>query len=42
MSCLLAEGILVDSFSVSVAGRELLVDTSLKLMKGRRYGLVGR
>ncbi|XP_026192778.1 ABC transporter F family member 3 [Cyclospora cayetanensis] len=37
-----AEGILVDSFSISVAGRQLLVDTSLKLMKGRRYGLIGR
>ncbi|KAL8452333.1 hypothetical protein Emag_002452 [Eimeria magna] len=37
-----AEGILVDSFSIAVAGRQLLVDTSLKLMKGRRYGLIGR
>ena len=37
-----AEGILVDSFSISVAGRQLLDDTSLKLMKGRRYGLIGR
>ncbi|CDJ52462.1 ATP-binding cassette sub-family F member 1, putative [Eimeria brunetti] len=37
-----AEGIIVDSFSISVAGRQLLVDTSLKLMKGRRYGLIGR
>ncbi|CDI79071.1 ATP-binding cassette sub-family F member 1, putative [Eimeria acervulina] len=37
-----AEGILVDSFSISVAGRQLLIDTSLKLMKGRRYGLIGR
>ncbi|KAL8273265.1 hypothetical protein Esti_002766 [Eimeria stiedai] len=37
-----AEGILVDSFSIAVAGRQLLIDTSLKLMKGRRYGLIGR
>lgn len=36
------EGILVDSFCIAVAGRELLKDAQLKLMKGRRYGLVGR
>ncbi|KYK66900.1 ATP-binding cassette subfamily F, protein 1, partial [Toxoplasma gondii TgCatPRC2] len=36
------EGILVDSFSIAVAGRELLIDAQLKLVKGRRYGLVGR
>ncbi|PFH36268.1 ATP-binding cassette sub-family F member 1 [Besnoitia besnoiti] len=38
----MGEGILVDNFSVAVAGRELLKDAQLKLMKGRRYGLVGR
>nr|CEL65229.1 TPA: MGC81714 protein, related [Neospora caninum Liverpool] len=38
----MGEGILVDSFSIAVAGRELLIDAQLKLVKGRRYGLVGR
>lgn len=34
--------ILVNSFSVSVAGRELLKDASLRIVIGRKYGLIGR
>ena len=34
--------IIVDSFSVSVAGRPLLEDSPLRLVVGRRYGLCGR
>eukprot|EP01054_Gregarina_sp_Poly1_P002321 Gregarina_sp_Poly_1__2320@NODE_161_length_12274_cov_73_089211_g143_i0_p2_GENE_NODE_161_length_12274_cov_73_089211_g143_i0NODE_161_length_12274_cov_73_089211_g143_i0_p2_ORF_typecomplete_len744_score139_89ABC_tran/PF00005_27/8e22ABC_tran/PF00005_27/1_4e03ABC_tran/PF00005_27/1_1e21AAA_21/PF13304_6/1_7e10AAA_21/PF13304_6/2_1e11ABC_tran_Xtn/PF12848_7/60ABC_tran_Xtn/PF12848_7/7_7e22AAA_15/PF13175_6/3_1e06AAA_15/PF13175_6/2_1e03AAA_15/PF13175_6/0_0054SMC_N/PF02463_19/4SMC_N/PF02463_19/0_42SMC_N/PF02463 len=34
--------VIVPSFSVAVAGRELLKDASLKLVLGHRYGLVGR
>ncbi|XP_055388463.1 uncharacterized protein LOC129617043 [Condylostylus longicornis] len=34
--------IIVNSFSVSVAGRELLKDASLKIVIGRKYGLIGR
>eukprot|EP01053_Blabericola_migrator_P002550 Blabericola_migrator_1__2549@NODE_171_length_12111_cov_153_412405_g148_i0_p2_GENE_NODE_171_length_12111_cov_153_412405_g148_i0NODE_171_length_12111_cov_153_412405_g148_i0_p2_ORF_typecomplete_len730_score204_49ABC_tran/PF00005_27/2_1e23ABC_tran/PF00005_27/2_1e03ABC_tran/PF00005_27/1_7e21AAA_21/PF13304_6/1_2e08AAA_21/PF13304_6/4e11ABC_tran_Xtn/PF12848_7/62ABC_tran_Xtn/PF12848_7/4_5e22ABC_tran_Xtn/PF12848_7/5_8e02AAA_15/PF13175_6/0_0004AAA_15/PF13175_6/0_075AAA_15/PF13175_6/0_65SMC_N/PF02463_19/25S len=34
--------IIVPSFSVAVAGRELLKDASLRLVLGRRYGLLGR
>lgn len=32
----------IDSFSVIVGGRELLKDASLKIVIGRKYGLVGR
>lgn len=34
--------IIVNSFSVSVGGRELLKDASLKIVIGRKYGLIGR
>jgi ATP-binding cassette subfamily F protein 3 len=34
--------IIVDSFSVAVAGRPLLEDSPLKLVVGHRYGLCGR
>jgi len=34
--------VIVESFSISVAGRELLKDASLRLVVGRKYGLVGR
>ena len=34
--------IIVDSFSVAVAGRPLLEDSPLRLVVGRRYGLCGR
>eukprot|EP01055_Gregarina_sp_Pseudo9_P000628 Gregarina_sp_Pseudo_9__627@NODE_13_length_6388_cov_18_254528_g11_i0_p1_GENE_NODE_13_length_6388_cov_18_254528_g11_i0NODE_13_length_6388_cov_18_254528_g11_i0_p1_ORF_typecomplete_len745_score151_51ABC_tran/PF00005_27/5_6e21ABC_tran/PF00005_27/1_6e03ABC_tran/PF00005_27/2_8e21AAA_21/PF13304_6/1_4e09AAA_21/PF13304_6/4_7e11ABC_tran_Xtn/PF12848_7/33ABC_tran_Xtn/PF12848_7/2_5e20ABC_tran_Xtn/PF12848_7/5_1e02AAA_15/PF13175_6/1_6e06AAA_15/PF13175_6/0_17AAA_15/PF13175_6/0_84SMC_N/PF02463_19/15SMC_N/PF02463_ len=34
--------VIVPSFSVAVAGRELLKDASLRLVLGHRYGLIGR
>lgn len=34
--------VIVNSFSVSVAGRDLLKDASLKIVIGRKYGLIGR
>lgn len=34
--------IIVNSFSVAVGGRELLKDASLKIVIGRKYGLIGR
>lgn len=36
------QDILVPQFSVAVAGRELLKDSQLRLVLGRRYGLIGR
>lgn len=36
------QDVIVPSFSVSVAGRELLKDASLRLVLGHRYGLIGR
>ncbi|KAF6173127.1 hypothetical protein GIB67_020210 [Kingdonia uniflora] len=35
------QDITVDSFSVSARGKELLINTSLKVSHGKRYGLVG-
>lgn len=34
--------ILINNFSLIVGGKHLLEDTSLKLVQGRKYGLVGR
>ncbi|XP_053992596.1 uncharacterized protein LOC128883835 isoform X2 [Hylaeus volcanicus] len=34
--------VLVDCFSISVGGHELLTDASLKIVMGRKYGLIGR
>ncbi|EZG56103.1 putative ABC transporter [Gregarina niphandrodes] len=34
--------IMIPTFSVAVAGRELLKDAELKLVLGHRYGLIGR
>jgi ATP-binding cassette subfamily F protein 3 len=34
--------VIIDSFSVSVAGRPLIEDSPLKLVVGHRYGLCGR
>ena len=31
----------IDKFSISARGKELLVNASLKIAFGRRYGLVG-
>jgi hypothetical protein len=34
--------VLVDCFSISVGGHELLTDASLKIVIGHKYGLIGR
>ena len=35
------DDILVENFNISAPGRELFVNATLKIVKGRRYGLVG-
>eukprot|EP00398_MALV-I-01_sp_L67-1_P000107 gene107-750_t len=34
--------VILQNFGVSVAGKELLVDAEMKLVNGRKYGLIGR
>lgn len=34
--------VIINNFTMLVAGKALLENTSLKLVKGRKYGLIGR
>jgi ABC-type bacteriocin/lantibiotic exporter with double-glycine peptidase domain len=38
----LDDNVNIDNITISINGNDLLVNASLKLQKGRRYGLIGK